>query len=87
MVARPLEPLFDGGGVQELANGGTEAVRNTIKGGHGNQPYGTSERIQGGEGFAGLRHWGTGSLKPWATPLGAPNNHNGQPVAQPGGLA
>ena len=34
-----------------------------------------------------MRHRGAVSLEPWATPPGAPNNHNGQPVAEPGGLA
>ena len=34
-----------------------------------------------------MKHRGAGSLEPWATPPGAPNKHNGQPVAEPGGLA
>ena len=76
------------GVVQAQANEGTEAARSApSKDGHDDQPYGASDRIKGGEVFAGLRHWGAGSLQPWATPPGAPNKHNGQPVAEPGGLA
>ena len=40
-----------------------------------------------GTGIAGTRHLDAGSLEPWATPPGAQNKHNGQSLAEPGGLA
>jgi|EP00670_Eutreptiella_braarudii_P026216 hypothetical protein len=40
-----------------------------------------------GAGIAGTRHLDAGSLEPWATPPGAQNKHNGQSLAEPGGLA
>ena len=40
-----------------------------------------------GTGIAGTRHLDAGSLETWATPPGAQNKHNGQSLAEPGGLA
>ena len=50
-------------------------------------PGGASRRSERGAGIAWPRLRGAGSLEPWANPLGAPNKHNGQPLAEPGGLA
>ena len=50
-------------------------------------PGGASRRSERGVGIAGSRLRGAGSLEPWATPPGARNKHNGQPSAEPGGLA
>ena len=46
-----------------------------------------SRRGKRGAGIAGSRPLGPASLEPWATPPGAPNKHNGQSLAEPGGLA
>ena len=40
-----------------------------------------------GAGIAGTQRLDAGSLEPWATPPGAQNKHNGQSLAEPGGLA
>ena len=50
-------------------------------------PGRASRRSERGAGIAGSRLQGAGSLEPWATPPGAPNKHNGQPLGEPGGLA
>ena len=48
------------------------------------KPY---AEARGGSGIAGTPHLDAGSLEPWATPPGAQNKHNGQSLAEPGGLA
>ena len=44
-------------------------------------------RAKRGTGIAGTRHLDAGSLEPWVTPPGVQNKHNGQSLAEPGGLA
>ena len=44
-------------------------------------------RGKGGAEIAGTPHLDAGSLEPWATPPGAQNKHNGQSLAERGGLA
>ena len=75
-------------GVQEQAIGEEEAAHSApSKCGRNDQPCGANDQSKGAEGFVGLKHRGAGTLEPWATPPGAPNKHNGQLVAEPGGLA
>ena len=70
--------------------GGARVGRKPAIGSKAGQSIELSEALRRGKrgtGIAGTRHLDAGSLEPWATPPGVQNKHNGQSLAEPGGLA
>ena len=63
VMARQMERLLVGEESKRRRTGGQRRFGVPHqKGGHSNQPYGTTDRIRGGEGFAGLRHRGASKV-------------------------
>ena len=70
--------------------GGARVAGKPASGSKAGQSIALSEALRQGKrrtGIAGTRHVDAGSLEPWATPTGGQNKHNGQSLAEPGGLA
>ena len=70
--------------------GGARVGGKPASGSKAGQSIALSEALRRGKrgtGIAGTRHLNAGSLEPWATPPSVQNKHNGQSLAEPGGLA